>query len=62
MIIEYGDSLEKKILELLGIEALTTDELCKKLDKNISTVSQKMTMMSMGNKVNESLGKWRLYK
>ena len=62
MIIEYGDSLEKKILELLGIEALTTDELCKKLEKNVSTISQKMTVMSMGNKVNESLGKWRLYK
>lgn len=62
MTIEYGDPLEKKILELLGIEDLTTDEICKKLGKNISTISQKMTIMSMENKVSESLGKWRLYK
>ena len=62
MTIEYNDPLEKMILELLGIEALTTDELCKKLGKNISAISQKMTLMSMENKVSESLGKWRLYK
>jgi DNA processing protein len=60
--IEYSDPLEKNILELLGIEALTTDEICKILGKNITTVNQKMTMMSMENKVSESLGKWRLYK
>lgn len=62
MTIEYSDPLERKIVELLEIEALTTDELAKKLDKEISIVSQKMTIMSMENRVTENLGKWRLYK
>ena len=62
MTIEYGDPLEKKVVEFLEIEDLTTDELAKKLNKEISIVSQKLTLMSMGNKVAENLGKWRLYK
>jgi DNA processing protein len=62
MTIEYSDLLEKNISELLEIEALTTDELAKKLNKEISIVSQKMTLMSMENKVSENLGKWRPYK
>jgi len=62
MTIEYSDPLEKEIVKFLEIEVLTTDELAKKLNKEISIVSQKLTLMSMGNKVAENLGKWRLYK
>ncbi len=52
------DPLEKEIIKYLKIEALTTDELAKKLEKNISLISQKLMIMNMENKVRESLGKW----
>jgi len=53
------DPLEKEIVKFLQIESLTTDELAKKLGKNIAFVSQKLMIMNMENKVGESLGKWR---
>ncbi|MFA7301180.1 MAG: DNA-processing protein DprA [Candidatus Shapirobacteria bacterium] len=52
------DPLEKLIMENLSIESLTTDELAKKLNKNISLVMQKLMIMNMENKVTENLGKW----
>lgn len=55
---EIVDPLEKSIVKLLDIETLTTDEIAKKLNKNISIISTKLMMMSMEGKVVENLGKW----
>lgn len=52
------DPLEMEIIKNLSIESLTTDELAKKLGKNISLVSQKLMIMNMENKVVDNLGKW----
>ena len=52
------DPLEKEIVKNLTIESLTTDELAKKLNKQISLISQKLMIMNMEGKVAENLGKW----
>jgi len=57
--IDNYDPLEKEIIKYLIIEPLTTDELAKKLGKNISLISQKLMIMSMENKITEDLAKWR---
>jgi len=59
--IDNYDPLEKEIIKFLKIESLTTDELAKKIDKNIALISQKLMIMNMENKVTEDLGKW-IYK
>lgn len=56
--LDIVDPLEKEINKYLSIESLTTDELAKKLGKNVSLISQKLMIMSMENKVTEDLGKW----
>lgn len=56
--LDIVDPLEKEINKYLSIESLTTDELAKKLGKNVSLISQKLMIMNMENKVTEDLGKW----
>jgi len=48
---------ENSIYKLLECEALTVDEIAKKLGKSVSEISTTITKMSMNNLVNEEMGK-----
>ena len=51
--INFSDQLEENIYNILILENLTIDELAKKLDKNISTISFKLSMMEIEWKISK---------
>ena len=51
--IKFADNLEEKIYNILILENLTIDELAKKLEENIATISFKLSMMEISWYINK---------
>lgn len=59
---ESLDPIENEIIKYLKIEALSTDELCLKIGKNVTEINTKITIMSLNNLVFEDNGRIYLKK
>lgn len=53
---------EHQILQLLSLEPLTIDEIARKLNLDIVTLNQTITMMSLNGRIKEERGKYYLDK
>jgi len=51
--LKFNDNLEEKIYNILLLESLTINELSKKLDENISTMSFKLSIMEIEWKISK---------
>lgn len=59
---ESLDPIENEIIKYLKIEALSADELCLKIGKNVTEINTKITIMSLNNLVLEDNGRIYLKK
>lgn len=57
VLFESTDPLEDSIIQILKVEALSIDELCKELKTNIVELNTKITIMSLNNLLIEENGK-----